>query len=136
MVKKNSLLLILLIILLGLASYLILSSGSLKNKLSLKQVQEPSGEERVLNYQSRVKEIFNDYSGLNLSEGLTKEKTTELKGKLLDLKVPAEFKQLHVNFVLALTHLENYLSGRQTQEKILSRQIIEQIKADYGWLNK
>ena len=86
-------------------------------------------------YKLKAKEFFTAYEALIKNNGFTEENLTELKNKLLGLKVPVQFKELHIKFVLALTRMENYLSQKDEREKSDSFQAINQLKADYSWLN-
>lgn len=135
MPRKKKILVILLAVFLILTSYLILSSALIKNKLKT-AVSDDRLEARQSDYQEEVKRIFSDYEKLTLDESITIEKVREVKQRLLNLLVPAELKDLHLNFVLAISRMENYLNSRLMQEKNFSRQLINKLKADYGWLNE
>lgn len=140
MSKKAKILIFLLLIFLALVLYLILTSESIENKKLTKQTNQTVKNENTAsleaNYRSQAKEIFTAYGKLAQDNNSTADKVKQLKNQLLALSVPAKFKELHINFVLALVRLENYLSGQKQEEKNASRQIINQLKADYSWLNK
>jgi hypothetical protein len=135
--KKNKILILLLAVLLVLVFYLILTSESIKQTENLSQ-EIKSNKAVILeaNYQNKASQIFTDYEKLLQDKNFTVEKITELKNELLGLKVPAKFKELHIQFVQALDKMENYLSRKDEQEKNTSQQMINQLKADFGWLNK
>jgi hypothetical protein len=137
MQKKIKVLVFFLVILLILIIYLILTSESAKN---LDNFSQQSRNEKMAllesKYQTRVKELFTVYETLAQDNNSAVEKFTELKNQLLILKeVPAKFKELHLNFVSALNSMEDYLKDKNQQGKIKSQQIINQLKADYSWLN-
>jgi len=135
--KKNEKILIsLLIILFFLVLYLILTSESVK------QINNPNQQVKKDNsivlendYKPKAKEIFIDYENLIQNSSFTKENIESLKSKLLDLKVPAKFKELHIQLFLALTKMENYLDQKNEQDKSDSLQTVNQLKANYSWLN-
>lgn len=143
MSRKAKIFILLSLILIALILYLILTSASLKK--ANYQVQQVKQEQPVKNkstvmsdedYKARVKEIFTVYEERAQNKGFTIENVRELKNQLLDFKnIPAKFRDFHINFVLALTGLEDYLNRKDEQVKNTSPQIISQLKADYSWLN-
>lgn len=136
MTKKGKVLIFFLLLLLLLISYLILTSES---PAKLDSLSRQTKDEKIAlseeNYMARIKESFLSFKELSEADGLTAEKITELKSKILALKVPAKFKELHINFILALTKLENYLIREDDREKISSQEMSDQLQADYNWLN-
>ena len=136
MEKKTKVLMILLLILFGLVLYLIFTSESIKQ--TAKSVPQPKQDNTIMlesNYKLKAKEFFVAYEGLIKDNGFNEQNISELKNNLLSLKVPLKFKELHIQFVLALTKMENYLAEKNDQEKSASIQAINQLKADYSWLN-
>jgi len=136
MTKKSKVLIALLIILLTLILYLILTSASVMRVKNFSQQAKP--ENSVLleaDYQPKVKAVFTAYGNLIKDNDFSAGKIAELKDKLLGLKVPAKFKDLHIRFILALIKAENYLNNKIEQEKSDSLKAVEQLKADYNWLN-
>ena len=136
MTKKTNILIILLLVALALVLYLILTSESVKP--TAETVEPTPNESAALleaDYQEKAKPIFVDFEKLAGEDNFTVEKITELKNKLLDLKVPSKFKELHIQLVLAMAKMENYLNQKKLEEKAASRQMINQLKANYSWLN-
>ena len=86
-------------------------------------------------YKREAAELFFRFEDYIKRNDFTAENTAELKDRALSLKVPAKFKKLHLKFVLALTEMENYLSTSAEPEKIASLEAVNQLKADYSWLN-
>jgi len=135
MTKKNKVLISLLVILLLLVLYLVLTSGSVRDESRPAPAKNEDAVQLENNYTTEAKELFNDYLTMIQADSFTLESLAALKNKILDLKVPTKFKELHINLVLALTKMENYLNSRNEQEKIFSQQMVNQLKADYSWLN-
>jgi len=137
MTNKIKFLIFLLLILLGLAGYFILAPGSVKPAENSRE--QAKHESLVLpdeDYKAKTKEIFSAYEKLAVNNDFTEEKIEELKNKLLEIKgFQAKFQNFHLNFVLALDRMENYLKSRGGQGKNASQQIASQLKADYDWLN-
>ncbi|NCQ16486.1 hypothetical protein GW814_02445 [Candidatus Falkowbacteria bacterium] len=133
--KKLKVLLLLLAVLLLLVLYLILTSESAREESRPAPAKNEAAVQLENNYTTEAKELFNDYSKMVQADSFTLEGLAALKNKILDLKVPTKFKELHINLVLALTKMENYLNSRNEQEKIFSQQMVNQLKADYSWLN-
>ncbi|MBU0722451.1 hypothetical protein KKA93_03285 [Patescibacteria group bacterium] len=136
MLKKQKILIFLLLIIFLLILYLIFTSESVKQTNSLNQwIKQDSSVLLEADYKPKAKEIFTAYQSLTENNSFTNKNIMELKNKLLDLKVPVKFKELHIQFVLALIKMENYLSQKDEQEKSDSSQAINQLKVDYNWLN-
>lgn len=136
MPKKQKVLIFLLLILLGLILYLIFTAESIK---PLSNPAQPAKSDNSVSletdYKFKTKELFDVYNNLIKNNSFTKENLAELKSKLLGLKVPVKFKELHLKFVLALSKTEDYLSRKNESEKSSSFQAVNQLKADYSWLN-
>ena len=136
MPKKQKVLIFLLLILFSLILYLIFTAESIKPVSNSEQpVKSDNSALLETDYKLKAKEFFVVFESLIKDNGFTKENITELKNKLLVLKVPVKFKELHLRFVLALNKMENYLSQKNEREKSDSFQAISQLKADYSWLN-
>ena len=134
--KQTKILIFLLLILLFLILYLIFTSESVKQTDNFdQQAKQANFALLEADYKSKAKEFFAVYEGLIKDNTFTEKNITELKDNLLALKVPAKLKDLHIRFVLALTKMENYLSQKDEREKGDSLQAINQLKADYSWLN-
>jgi len=134
--KKQKILIWLLLILFLLVLYLIFTSESVKEtNNSAEQIKQGSSATLETDYKLKAKEFFAAYENLIKDNSFTEKNIAELKNKLLSLKVPVKFKELHIRFVLALTGMENYLSQKVERGKSDSFQAINQLKADYSWLN-
>lgn len=142
MTKKAKILIFFLLIILILILYLILTSESVKqiNNPLLGQAGQPVKSQATAlpeaDAQAKVKEIFTAYEKLAKDNNFTTEKIAELKNKLSVLKgLPANFEKLALNFVVAMNNMEDYLKKKDRQAKNASQQMINQLKADYSWLN-
>ncbi|MDD4271765.1 MAG: hypothetical protein PHF50_03085 [Patescibacteria group bacterium] len=136
MEKKQKILIFILLILFGLILYLIFTSESVKETNNpAPQTKQDNSAMLESNYKAKAKEFFTAYENLIKDNSFTGQNIAELKNNLLDLKVPLKFKELHIQFVLALTRMENYLNQEDEREKSASLQAINQLKADYSWLN-
>ncbi|MFA5317903.1 MAG: hypothetical protein WC323_00285 [Patescibacteria group bacterium] len=78
------------------------------------------------NYKNKVKDIMPAYK--EAIEGINQEKLEELRVQLLSLKMPSEFKDLHVELILLLDKLEQNYSSEEAQKKL------EEIISQYNWL--
>ncbi len=139
MTKNIKILIFSLLILFLLVLYLIFTSGSIKEtSVPADTAEQIKKDDMVLlenDYKSKTKEFFGAYENLIKDNNFTEENVTELKNKLLNLMVPVKFKELHIQFVLALTKMENYFRQKDEQEKSDSLRAVNQLKADYSWLN-
>ncbi|MBU0879697.1 MAG: hypothetical protein ABIJ83_04475 [Patescibacteria group bacterium] len=133
--KREQILISLIIVFLLIITYLIITSktvqkvnqsNSATNNITTAQMEEK--------YQTQVKKISNYYEKLISTNDYTIDQITQTKNKLLNLQVPTKFKDLHINLVLALTRMENYLTNKDEAEKIIAQQLINQVKIDYSWI--
>jgi hypothetical protein len=137
MSNKIKILLTLLIVAIILVFYLVIKSKPLSRipeqpneqtrKVDLKQLES--------DYKSEAKGILNDYSLLISKENLKVEEVKIIRDRLLGLKVPAEFKDLHLNLVLALAKMSESVNEAEVKEKEASAKLIQDLKAKYVWLN-
>ncbi|MFH1233752.1 MAG: hypothetical protein V1649_03855 [Patescibacteria group bacterium] len=136
MIKKEQILIALFFVFLSATVCLMLTSMPIQKinnpNLALSNISIAQMEN---GYKAQAKNIFNDYTRLIINNNYTLDQITQIKNRLLNLKVPAKFKELHVNLVLALTRMENWLINKNESEKIACQQIVDQAKTDYDWLN-
>lgn len=132
---KKRILVIFLLLALTLVLYLVLTSESAEKQIAGTPAENNRTASLENDYKPQAKELFASYEAMARDNNLNLEKISELKNKLLDLKVPLKFKKLHVDFVLALAKTEDYLNLKDEQERNASRQLVNQLKADYSWLN-
>lgn len=86
-------------------------------------------------YQAGVKEIFKDYEFFIRDNNPAAGRLADLKNKLLALRVPAKFKDLHLNLFFSMVRMENFLNQSSAEERKASEEMAEKIKKDYSWLN-
>lgn len=148
MSKKAKILVFFLLILLVLIFYLLLTSESVKRIYNsnppASSISQPAGEPAKSQTAAlseddsklKVKEIFTAYEKLAADNSFTIEKITELKNKLFALRgSPNNFKDLQINFVLALNKMEDYLKREDQPARIASQWIVNKLKVDYSWLS-
>ena len=87
-------------------------------------------------YKTEVKVILNNYLRQTQDKSiLTAEYAEQIKSQLLNLKMPTKFKDLHLNLVLALDKMEDYLIDGCEEKLQASQELINQAKEKYEWLN-
>lgn len=138
MSKKLKILLVLLIIAVSLFFYLLLTSESLDQKSDNKANNasinlSETKEKMTANYKVSVEKIMGDYSRSDIGSTTISE-VSSAKNSLLNLKVPAELKDLHLSLVMAFTKMEDYLAGKNDEAREESEKIINQAKLNYSWL--
>jgi len=143
MTKKNKFLLVLVGVIFLIFLYLVITSElatvEFVNEISDKQIKDinvVSADELRDNYKEGTRGILSQYLKIISGDEITVEQIENIRNQLLDLKVPTEFKDLHLNLVLALTKMETYLEKGDIDEKINSQQLISQAKANYKWLSE
>lgn len=87
------------------------------------------------NYKIQVKLILDNYLRLMAQDEESElGQISQAKEQLLSLKVPAKFKDLHLNLVLAMTQMEEYARDKNGNTKEQSGRIISAAKNQYEWL--
>jgi len=138
MSKKLKILIVLSVIILALFLYLVLTSRPLDGGAGAKAINQPdkTKEKLVSDYKSGVNKFLADYWRVIEEKDISIEEGQRLKSRLLELKVPADFKELHLSLAMALTKLEDYLKNEDENGKEESRQMVGQATTSYDWLNK
>lgn len=136
MTKKSKILLFLIFIIFLLFLYLVITSKPVNNvKLNDDRQLGEMDIKLDENYKKEASRILSFYSRLVKEGEINLDKVKDIKNQLLGLRVPTEFKNLHLSLVFALTKRENYLINGDNKEKLASQQLISQAKANYKWLN-
>mgnify|MGYP001607965876 CR=1 FL=1 len=140
MTKKTKILLVLFVAALLLSLYLIATSEKVSKNKSGNLSGNEKGEKVDLvklenDYKEGAKEAMAGYSRLIQGSAANAGQIEQLKNNLLALKVPAKFKDLHIDLVLAFDKIGKFLETNDEGEKIASQQMINRIKANYVWLN-
>jgi len=138
MSKKLKILIVLSVIILALFLYLVLTSRPLDGGAGAKAINQPdkTKEKLVSDYKSGVNKFLADYWRVIEEKDISIEEGQRLKSRLLELKVRADFKELHLSLAMALTKLEDYLKNEDENGKEESRQMVGQATTSYDWLNK
>ncbi|KKR21376.1 MAG: hypothetical protein UT48_C0009G0008 [Parcubacteria group bacterium GW2011_GWE2_39_37] len=87
-------------------------------------------------YKEKTKLLVDSYLLLLQSDQLDLEKLKQIKDQLLALKVPDEFKDLHVNLVLSIDSVNNAELGGDKNKKIASIELVNKNKENFSWLNR
>jgi len=122
-----ALLAVLTIIIIGYMEHSRQISSNSKNPVDLARLEN--------NYKKNAKLIFNDFIQLTDGKDITLEQIKQIKARLLDLKVPADYKEFHIKLLLAIVKMENYLDNKNSTDKEESRKIISQTKLANPWIN-
>ncbi|MFA4833493.1 MAG: hypothetical protein WC619_01435 [Patescibacteria group bacterium] len=136
MSKKLKILIVLLVIVLVLFLYLVLTSRPLDGGAGVKADNQADEikEKLVSDYKNSANRILADYWQLVQGKDVPAEEGGYLKNRLLELKVPADFKELHLNLVMSLTKLEDYLKNGDEKEKEESGRLMNKATTSYDWL--
>jgi len=148
MSKKAKILLILSCLALLIIIYIAITSESDVIKLEHKSIDNSGSksinkttqptvsiEQLKAEYQEKVSVIMAKYLDLVEQEKLEINNLNEIREELLELKLSEDFKDLHINFILALDKMEDYLLNGDMEAKLGSEQLISDLLDDYSWLN-
>lgn len=143
-----------------LAAYLVFTSKMVIVKPADKNIGASSQEltkvdlaELEYNYKQDAREIFREYeaviSSLEIAPGAyansqtgdpsnsnSKEKLAQVKMKLLDLKVPDKYKDLHLNLILSISKMNSYIDNNNLEDKVSGAELINQAKKNNEWLSE
>lgn len=134
---RKKILIFLIVIAVLLLAYLVLSSETiLQNENSVDQNILIDKEIMTSDYKRESARIISDYYYILSSKQTNIDQIRECKKKLLDLKVPSEYKDLHIQLVLAVTKMETYLLDKDEREWSESLEMINKAMADNAWLRK
>lgn len=159
MSKQSKILIILVFVALLLVVYLIISSkpvminnaansDNLKNE-TINQIDLAKLEEE---YKKNVKDIFfdlevlvkkfkdyktatNTQDNIDSNEEILAAITNDLLKRLMDAKVPENYRELHFNLVLVLEKMEDYLNSDDLAVNWEEFDYIERAKSENSWLN-
>lgn len=149
MTKGVKLLIIFILISVGLVFYLVASfkrvtvsrvSNEVNQKILTVKTQKVDPKKLEAGYKIQVKAIVDDYEQLVAAEknidtsAVKMEKIFKLKGRATDLSVPEQYRDLHLDLVLAFAKLESSLSDDGEADE-LGMDFITQTKEKYEWLN-
>ncbi len=107
-------------------------------------------------YKANVKKALLDYdqilvaAGLDAEDSLFNDETNfvagdhemlaidlaELKISLMDLRVPAEFRDLHVDLVLSLSYLKQALENQDDLARAEGLTMLRGARSEYSWLSE
>jgi hypothetical protein len=135
MAKKNIIIIILAVAVL-LVLYLIFKSKPVeidnKNNKTSNQVEKVDLEQMEKNYEKDVKVIINDYLAILKKNDLKLEEVMIIRDKLLALKLPPKYKDMHLKLVLSASKV---VEAGGKEGIIEAVKIINELKANYVWLN-
>ena len=129
---------IIVIIALGFFSWKIYQRYSDKHEVNNQRITEEKVDLGFLEkiYKKEVKVVLNNYLRQAQEPSLiTKPFVNQTKNSLLALMMPVQFKELHLNLVLAMDRMIEYLDSNNENQLEESQKIIKQAKEDYEWLN-
>gem|GEM_PF-1788564 len=143
MTKKIIILILLILILGALLVFFIFNEKKISRDINnnevnsdnvIKKIEVVDKEKLDSEYKEKVKIIMSEYFDLESKNLLNLEKINEISNKLLDLKVSSEFKEVHVNLILALTKMRMFYEKGDDNYKKTSQELIEKIIKEYSWI--
>ncbi len=126
--------LIVLLLLGGAAFFYYLGKGDLKKEISSVQIAREANnkQEKLVNdYKSGLKSALNGYN----PDSSNLDQVTNIKNRILNLTVPTQFKDLHLNLVFAFVKMEDYFKTGNQDEKVASEKMLNEARQSYSWLN-
>ncbi len=87
------------------------------------------------NYKKDMAAIYKDISLLIDSGKMEEENVDQLRDRLLAMRVPKEYKDLHIGMVLALDKIDKYAEQGSGDSKAEGEKMIEELNQKYNWIN-
>lgn len=144
MTKFKKISIVFLSVLLLIIFYIIITNKKVDNEMIAKlddknmeqsNVNDVKNSEEDNKYNELTAQYFSDYANLIKSNDFTIDDLKETENKILSLKVPTEYKDLHINFILSIAKMKQYLEEGEEEKKQESEDIIRDIKLNYDWIN-
>lgn len=140
--KKAAILLILVLILLALIG-LFAYKSKLVHLNRKEETKATSSELKTNTYQKEMKDIISQYEAVLVSsqkssttlekDGLI-ERVNLIKNNLMEIKVPEEFKEMHLNLFFSVLSLEKFLKENKAADLQKSEDIFKNTKKENNWL--
>jgi len=86
-------------------------------------------------YKVSVTAAVKEYADASGKNNLTPEEVSKTKNQLLALKVPTQFKDLHISLIMAMVKMESYFTSGNQADKALAEKTISEVERNYSWLN-
>jgi hypothetical protein len=112
---------------------LLLSYESSDRPVAEEGIQQDAGA-MAEKYTGQLKFLVADYREAISNDELDTEKIKNIKNSILDLMVPAQYRDLHVQIVLALVKMEEFVKNKDQAYKIESSNLINEALANNSWL--
>lgn len=105
-------------------------------KIGEKDEKIIKGEDFLAGYKNEIKIIFNKCETL-LSSDLNGSgaQISESKNRLTEIKVPEEFKNLHLDLFMVLISMEKFLEDGKKENLEKSEGILSRLRNENNWLN-
>ncbi len=125
--KKGGLIILIIAIVIVMAVVLVIKQYSTVNlKDNIEEIKNVNLEELRQEYITEINKILPEYQ--EVLESADQVRATELRKKLLELKMPAEFREAHVKLVLLLDKIEQ---GTTPNESLVA---LSRIIKNNAWL--
>jgi hypothetical protein len=144
MKKYKKISIVFLVILLLIIFYLIITTEKIDDqKLSIiennnltENNEKPLDIKKLQDdYTREISKFYSEYLLIQKKENVTNKDLLEIEDKLLALKVPTEFKELHIKFILAISKMKQYLENNDEKKLEDSKNIIKEIKLNNSWID-
>lgn len=148
--KKGILVILVVVVAVILVLARVMPKGKISEVISDKKAKTVSSQQvnhaqQVAEYQQNIKSMAANYQNIintvNVNSATTGSSSeisalTEIKNRLTSITVPAEFKDLHINFFISVLDLENYFKNNQLSAKASSSNLWQEVQKDYNWITK
>ena len=131
--KTRNIFLLFIVLVLLVSIYLLLSYESSDRPVAEECIQQDAGA-MAEKYTGQLKFLVADYREAISNDELDTEKIKNIKNSILDLMVPAQYRDLHVQIVLALVKMEEFVKNKDQAYKIESSNLINEALANNSWL--
>lgn len=85
-------------------------------------------------YQKEVSRLLFFYENLIKEKNFSGDDIVRIKTDLLSLKLPEEYKKLHLDFLYSLINAENYTQTKKLDDYSSAMELIINIKEEINWI--
>lgn len=97
-------------------------------------ILEVSKKEMRTEYEADIKNVTAEMEEALQSEQVPLSEVEEMKQKMFDMRVPGDYRDLHIQIVLAIDRLALFAADGEAASKAESRRMMDEVALKYKWI--
>lgn len=86
-------------------------------------------------YKAKTAQALKAYASLSGGAELDAAEIERIRNELLALKVPTQFRSLHLDLVMAMARLKVFIDDGKQEDRAAAEKAILEAKREFAWLN-